>query len=259
MKQYHETNQLAENLRRQWGIDNYAPIDIFSIVIEKMHDLTLILLPLNQKISGCCSKINNDHLILINSEHSKGRQNFTLAHELYHLIYEDNEEWLICSANEHKGSFNQRKDFSEKEADNFASSLLMPSCALHDYMEKKYIETWSLEDIIYCEQFFGISHIAMLCKLRIEKLISYEDFICYRDNVKKVASELGFSTELYDSSNEIKKYFSFGNYIRLTQKAYENGKISIGKKEELLLDVFRSDIVYNLKEGDFLEKQTSLL
>ena len=43
MKQYPETNQLAESLRRKWGIDNYAPINIFSIVIEKMPNLTLIL------------------------------------------------------------------------------------------------------------------------------------------------------------------------------------------------------------------------
>jgi len=35
-KQYHKTNQLAEGLRRQWGIDNYAPIDIFSLVNQKM-------------------------------------------------------------------------------------------------------------------------------------------------------------------------------------------------------------------------------
>ncbi|MCL2156816.1 MAG: ImmA/IrrE family metallo-endopeptidase [Methanobrevibacter sp.] len=246
MKQYHETNQLAENLRRDWGIDNYAPIDVFSLTIEKMHNLTVILLPLHEKVSGCSSKVNDDQLILINSQHSKGRQNFTLAHELYHLIYEDNEEWLIC------GSV-KKNHFSEKEADNFASSLLMPSGALHEYMKKNHIEKWTLEDIIFCEQFFQISHIAMLCKLRVEDLITYDDFILYKDNVKKEALKLGFSSELYDPSSESKKHFSFGNYIRLTEKAYENGKISIGKKEELLLDVFRSDIVYNLQEGDFLE------
>ena len=246
MKQYHETNQLAENLRREWGIDNYAPIDIFSLSIEKMHNLTLILLPLDEKVSGCSSKVHDDQLILINSQHSKGRQNFTLAHELYHLIYEDNEEWLIC------GSV-KKNHFSEKEADNFASSLLMPSGALHEYMKKNHIKKWTLVDIISCEQFFKISHIAMLCRLRVEKLITYDDFILYKDNVKKESMKLGFSSELYNPSSESKKYFSFGNYIRLTEKAYENGKISIGKKEELLLDVFRSDIIYNLQEGDFLE------
>ena len=240
-KQYHKTNQLAEGLRRQWGIDNYAPIDIFSLVNQKMPNLTLILLPLDEKISGCCSKVGDDQLVLLNSEHSKGRQNFTLAHELYHLIYEDNDEWLICGSE-------KDKNFSEKEANNFASSLLMPDCALYDYMERNHINKWALDDIIYCEQFFQISHTGMLVRLKIEDLISDDDFAHFKDNVKKEAMRLGFSTELYDPSIEAKKYFSYGNYIRLTEKAFDNDKISIGKKNELLLDVFRSDIVYNLKE-----------
>ncbi len=248
MKEYYEISQLAEDLRREWGIDNYSPIDIFSIVNEKMPKLTLILFPLNEKISGCCSKINDDQLIFINSKHSKGRQNFTLAHELYHLIYENNEEWLICSSGENENP-------SEKEADNFASSLLMPNSALHDYIKKNNIEKWNLENIIYCEQFFQISHTAMLYRLRmVEKSLSYEEYISYNNNVKQEAMRLGFSTELYDPSIESKQYFSFGNYIRLTEKAFDKDKISLGKRKELLMDVFRSDIVYNLKEGDFFEE-----
>ncbi|MDR0912291.1 MAG: ImmA/IrrE family metallo-endopeptidase [Methanobrevibacter sp.] len=247
MKQYYDTNQLAENLRREWGIDNYSPIDIFSLTIEKMPNLTLVLLPLDEKISGCCSKIGIDQVIFINSEHSKGRQNFTLAHEIYHLIYEDNNEWLICSG--YETNIN-----SEKEADNFASSLLLPSCALNDYMRKNNIKKWNLKDIIFCEQFFQISHVAMLYKLKTEKLISQRDFEDYKYNIKREAIKLGFSTELYDPAPENKKYFSFGNYIRLTEKAFDDKKISIGKKEELLMDIFRSDIVYGFKEGDFIEK-----
>lgn len=246
IKGYRETNQFAEDLRRDWGIDSYSPVDIFSIAIEKLPNLTLILLPLGEKISGCCSKVGDDQIILINSEHSKGRQNFTLAHELYHLIYEDNEEWLICG--------HDANSSSEEEANNFASSLLMPDSALNDYEKKNNIVKWNLENIIHCEQFFQISHTAMLYRLRlINGSITYDEFTRYKLNVKNEAMKLGFSTELYDPSNDSKKYFSFGNYIRLTEKAFDNNKISIGKKNELLMDVFRSDIVYNLKEGDFLD------
>ncbi|KZX14898.1 ImmA/IrrE family metallo-endopeptidase [Methanobrevibacter filiformis] len=246
MKHYYETNELAEDLRRKWGIDNYTPIDIFSIIGEKINNLTLIFLPLESEISGCCSKNDKDLLILINSNHSKGRQNFTLAHELYHLKFEENEKWLVCS--------DEKYNDSEKEADNFASSLLMPKCALKEYIEKNNIEKWSLENILKCEQFFQISHISMLCRLRKEKYISYDEFKRYRHNIKREATKLGFSTELYEPSIKSKKYFSLGTYIPLTEKAFNNNKISIGKKEELLLDVFRSDIVYNLNEDDFIEE-----
>ncbi|MCC7553948.1 MAG: ImmA/IrrE family metallo-endopeptidase [Methanobacteriaceae archaeon] len=239
MKNYHETNELAADLRRQWGIDQYAPIDIFSTVVEKIDNLTLIFMVLDNETSGCCCQSKNDKLILINSIHSKGRQNFTLAHELYHILYEKSKEWIICS-------YEEQNNDSEKEADNFASSLLLPINALIDYKRQNKIKKWSLNDIIRCEQYFQISHLSMLCRLRKENQISYEEFNDYRPNIKSNASKLGFSTDLYESSSENKKYYSTGEYIPLTEKIYNNNKISIGKKEELLLDVYRSDIVYNL-------------
>ncbi|MDL2246832.1 ImmA/IrrE family metallo-endopeptidase [Methanobrevibacter sp. OttesenSCG-928-K11] len=245
MKGYYETNNLAEELRREWGIDNYSPIDIFSLVTDKINNLTILFHPIDNKISGCCCKYDGELLILINSNHSKGRQNFTLAHELYHLKYENNNEWLICSDHDYNDS--------EKEANNFASSLLMPIGALSSYKNINGIKNWNLENIIKCEQFFQMSHSSMLYRLKKEKYISSEDYNLYLDNIKKKASKLGFSTELYDPSPKSKKYFSLGNYIRLTEEAFDKNKISIGKKDEMLLDVFRSDIVYNLNEDDFFE------
>ncbi|WP_409199405.1 ImmA/IrrE family metallo-endopeptidase [Methanobrevibacter sp. DSM 116169] len=242
MKSQLETDRLAEDLRRTWGIDPYSPINIFSIITDKMDNLTIIFMPLDDEISGCCGKEDIDYLILINSSHSKGRQNFTLAHELYHLLYEDNDEWLICSDDEY--------DDSEKEADNFASSLLMPNGALNDYINRNKIENWTVSYVINCEQYYQISHISMLCRLRKEKLISYDDFIKFKPDVKNNSCALGFSTDLYESSPEERKYYSLGKYIPLIEKVFIEDKISIGKKEELLLQGYRSDIVYNLDEDD---------
>ena len=81
--------QLALKLRREWGIDNYAPIDIFSLALEKIENLTLKWYEMDGIVSGCCLRSEDDNLILINSRHSKGRQNFTLAHELYHLNFDE--------------------------------------------------------------------------------------------------------------------------------------------------------------------------
>ena len=41
-----------------------------------------------ETIYGCCCKTTLDSLIMINSNHSKGIQNVTIAHELYHLLFE---------------------------------------------------------------------------------------------------------------------------------------------------------------------------
>ena len=47
-----------------------------------------------------------------------------------------------------------------------------------------------------------------------------------------------------------RQYFTTGEYIRKVEKLAELDKVSNGKKEELLLDAFRADIVYNLDEGE---------
>ena len=229
----------AESLRRRWNIDNVSPLNILQCVLGNMDDLTILWFPMADELSGCCSKTENDKIICLNSKHSKGRQNFTLAHELYHLLFEDDKDSFICNVNSDSES--------EKNADDFASCLLIPNIALYEFMNRNKIDGWELKDIIKCEQFFQISHIAMLCKLRREKLISYKEFLNFRPGVKKVAWNLGYDLSLYEPT---KKYYSLGKIILLSNLAYDNGKITGGKYDEILLNVFRSDMVYNTLEED---------
>ena len=55
------------------------------------------------------------------------------------------------------------------------------------------------------------------------------------------------------NSEKSRQYFSLGAFISLTEKAFLKNKISAGKKDELLLDMYRSDIVYNLNESDLFD------
>ena len=240
-----DINGLSEELRDDWGVNNTNPIDISSLVLEKINNLTLLWLPLGDLVSGACSKNNNDILIIINSEHSKGRQNFTLAHEIYHILYDDIDT-IICK-NE------QSNNDNEKRANNFASSFLLPPVALKRFIKKHNIEKWSLDDIIKCEQYFKISHHAMLVRLMQENLITTEEFDEFKGSIKAEAAKRGFSTELYEPSEKSRQYFSLGAFISLTEKAFLKNKISAGKKDELLLDMYRSDIVYNLNESDLFD------
>ena len=52
----------------------------------------------------------------------------------------------------------------------------------------------------------------------------------------------GFSDSLYMPSDESERYLSLGKYIRSVEKAFNDNKISSGKRDELLLDAFRSDL-----------------
>lgn len=245
MRTDKELNSLALKTRREWGEDSYSPIDIFSIVNGwKDKKITIVRYPLSTRVSGMCTKIDDDIVICINSATSYGRQRFTLAHELYHVLYEDSLQRVICEM-----SMGDDKPDSEKEADQFASYLLMPYDALLQYMEKN--KEWTLENVIEAEQFFQISHQAFIFRLAFDGMISKGQEDSYKSiAVSKEAAKIGFGRELYYPSPEGKQYFTTGEYIRKVEKLSEKDKISNGKKDEMLLDAFRADIVYNFDEED---------
>lgn len=245
MRTAQELNSLALRTRRMWNEDGYSPIDIFAIVNGwKEKKITIVRYPMSSRISGMCTKENEDIVICINSTTSYGRQRFTLAHELYHVLYEKEMQRVICDM-----SMSGDKSESEKEADQFASYLLMPYDALLEYEHDK--AKWNLEKVIDAEQFFQVSHQAMLHRLVCDNLLSNEIADEYKSiTVSTQAAKLGYGKELYFPTDKNKQYFTTGEYIRKVEKMAEKDLISEGKREELLLDAYRADIVYNFDEEE---------
>ena len=245
MKSLQKLNFLALKTRRMLGEDSYSPIDIFALVngwTEKK--ITIVYYPLSCRISGMCTRIKEDIVICISSSSSYGRQRFTLAHELYHVLYEDKMERVICGMD-----FSDGLSDSEKEADLFASYLLMPYDALFQYRER--FSEWNLKNIIEAEQFFQISHQAMLQRLLTERMIQASESIKYQEiSPSKEASLLGYGKALYLPVSGNTRYFTTGEYIRKVETLTEQERISNGKREELLSDAFRADIVYNFNDED---------
>lgn len=244
MKSNIELNSLALKTRRMWKEDSYSPIDIFAIVNGwKEKKITIIKYPMSRRISGMCTKENDDIIICINSTTSQGRQRFTLAHELYHVLYEENIQRVICDI-----SMNGNREDSEREADQFASYLLMPYDSLLNYEETK---EWNLEKIIDAEQFYQVSHQALLYRLHLEGHIDNETFNQFKSiRVSHLAARFGYETDLYLPTELKNQYFTTGEYIRKIEKLAKQDIISSGKKEEMLLEGFRADIVYNLDEEE---------
>ncbi|MGN1343011.1 MAG: ImmA/IrrE family metallo-endopeptidase [Traorella sp.] len=245
MRTAQELNSLALRTRRMWNEDGYSPIDIFAIVNGwKDKKITIVKYPMSSRISGMCTKENEDIIICINSTISYGRQRFTLAHELYHVLYEENVQRVICDMN-----MSGNKSESEKEADQFASYLLMPYDALLEYEHDK--TKWDLEKIIDAEQFFQVSHQSMLYRLVCDNFLCNEVADEYKSiAVSTAAAKLGYGKELYTPTDKNKQYFTTGEYIRKVEKMVEKDLISEGKREELLLEAYRADIVYNFDEEE---------
>lgn len=237
-------NQAAA-LRNELGEDEFSPIDIFSLA-QTIDALTIVAYPLGKNISGACFKGDSSSVVAINSDMSIGRQRFSLAHELYHLRYDENQKTTnICSSTIGSGAEN------EKCADQFASYFLMPPAALYKAVEdykKKTKQSLSLREVIRLEQYFRVSHQVMLIRLQEDGELSASETASMQSGIISKAARLGFDVSLYKPSPEDKKTQVLGHYITQAEKLFGMETISNGKYEELLLSAFRDDIVFGYED-----------
>ena len=233
-KAFNKYPKLNMNFKRNWGIDEFSPVNMFNLLCYKIPNLTISWFPLKSAVSGCYFKKNHDSIILINSSHTRGRQNFTLAHELYHLL-ENKNHFVVCSE--------KNDEESEIKADEFASNFLLSEPALYDFMDSNNIEEWSIHDVIKCEQYFQLDHRNFIGRLYSEGFITGDQFAELSFNIFNKAASLGYDTSLYEP-NKDNQYYSVGHMIPITEKIYNENKLTRGARKDILLDLFRQDIVY---------------
>lgn len=246
MIDYADLMTKAERLRKQLGEDNNSPVDIFALA-QGIETLTIVYYPLGNKISGMCVKgADGRCTIALNSSMTLGRQRFSLAHELYHLFYDNNMK-SVCAKSIGMGSE------VEKMADAFAAYFLMPRAALADKVDSlisKHGGKINLQDIIRIEQYFGVSHQTAVYQLNNCGYINRDDLDAFLNiSVKQKAETMGFSSDLYRPLPERKQYCTYGHYIDQADQLINRDIISYGKYEELLLAAFRDDLVYGTEEG----------
>jgi Zn-dependent peptidase ImmA (M78 family) len=224
-------NDSIENLSKKFRSDNglslTEPISLKSL-LRKLNILT-IFKPLSSSFYGMSLQANNSKcFILINSENAKGRQHFSIAHELFHLFYDEEPVPHVCD--DHAGS----KSNSEKNANKFASALLMPQEGLIRMLSQAELKSRKIpiSSILRIGQYFSVSHQALLIRLKSLSLISLQNFDELKSiNVQDAAIQHGYDTSLYNSGNEGLVLGDFGSKARVL---YEMEKISEGHYLELL-------------------------
>lgn len=225
----------ANLFRKEMGEDAYSPIDIFAMAL-RIKDTTTVFAELGKNISGIFCRTTKSNIIIINSEMTLGRQRFSMAHELYHWKYDKEAKTIVCATTGSRDNLNERK------ADIFAANLLMPRDGLFMYVEelKAGGEHLSLADVIKLEQYFQVSHSAMLIRLKDEKLITSSEYAQYCDRGLAKAEMITEDLSLYRKTGENK---TKGYYLKKAKALYDEGKIGDSKYAELLKDAFMEDII----------------
>jgi Zn-dependent peptidase ImmA (M78 family) len=158
---------------------------------------------------------------------SLGRQYFTAAHEYYHLKYNVN--------------LNGKQKSLEKEADTFASYLLMTREALNFHLKKRLTkknrENVDVSDCLYLENYFKISHQALILRLKLDRHINNQRYEELKEiNVIKEARKYGYSIELYTKPKTEKDVIVESDYAELAEEALEKNKISESRYNEYLIE-----------------------
>jgi Zn-dependent peptidase ImmA (M78 family) len=225
--------ELAEEVRIKFAKKGLS--DIFDILSESAF---LIRKPLDiEGLSGFITYFEGHFIVYLNSNFTLGHERYTGAHELYHIIY--NEDIL----KKEKVFIDKDKYIEEeKKADVFAAEFLMPE----DYVKEIFYKFVNVDKqkiepkhIVRMHNFFKVSYKAMLKRLVQFDLCSLDKYaelidiasLKNKDKLQSLTKEEGYSINLIVPSKE--NYIP-KEYLIYVKANYENGKVSYDELKKTL-------------------------
>lgn len=218
-----DADYLAAKFRSELGLGLTEPVNAKTLI--RKLGVTAVYRPLSENSFGISCRAGDKRFMLVNSNSTRGRQHFTIAHELYHLYIDENPTPHMCGG---------WASGEEKNANRFASALLMPREGVLSMVSKEEIvaHSVSLATVLRMEQYFGVSRMTLLIRLKDLGLIGQACFDKLKAvAVKDSAQEYGYDPSLYEPGNAGLVIGDFGEKARAL---FEQGKISEGHYMELL-------------------------
>ena len=237
--------EMAEEVRIKFAKKGLS--DIFDILSESSF---LIRKPLDlDEFSGFITYFEDHFIVYLNSNFTLGHERYTAAHELYHIIY--NEDIL-----KREKVFIDKEKYKEEEekADVFAAEFLMPE----DYVKEVFYKIVNVDKdkvepkhVVRMHNYFKVSYKAMLKRLVQLNLCSskkYFDLIDIaslenKEKLQALTREEGYSLDLIVPSRVT---YIPKEYLIYVKSNYENGKITYDELKETLayIDLKPQDLGY---------------
>lgn len=231
---FSQAESFSESQRKELGLDN-APIkDIFQLIEDQ--GISVIKMPINDDaLSGAFyyDKDTDDASILINSNRSRGHQNFTAAHEFCHFLLDKEENPIIIEAD------NSTK-MMEKRAQAFAANFLMPKDGVLEYVRKVLNSPTKLDEVSLAKirNEFSVSWMALIFRLKnlgYNFRVPAETLLKNTRVLNYYSLQLGYDSEVSCDTGELRLP---SGYLQLAFSSYFEGKISLSRLSELLLIPF---------------------
>jgi transcriptional regulator with XRE-family HTH domain len=145
----------AALFRRDLGLGDEPLSPDFEDQTDDWFGVHIAIEPLGDGIAGLCAKASSVAVALVNSDAPWGRQRFTTAHEVAHVVFGDLDD----------GGLHIDEDLradglvKEMRANAFATHLLMPASGLRSLVGGGDYER--VEDILRAQFHFGVSREAI--------------------------------------------------------------------------------------------------
>lgn len=208
------------------------PIILSSLLLKQ--NIVTVFMSLPSDFAGMAIKAAEDSLfIMVNHNHTVGKQNFTIGHELYHLCIQE----IFSSKQCNTGLFDQQKDIEEIKADYFAANLLLPQSGLFQLIpleERQRKNTISIETIFMIQQYYGLSINAVIYRLVELEYVDRSYFDLLATGKKSIAKRLGYEVALFEAGNSDR---IIGDYAAIADKLFKNQKLSEARYMEFLKDI----------------------
>lgn len=157
---------------------NSLPVPI-NIIGKSFAEIIIKNIPFD--FDGLTLSSNGKTRIYLNSNVSFTRQNFTLAHEIGHVVI----PWHTGTIVDTNPSTYTEYDEFESEANLFASELLLPSFIIQPYITKYNLKTLTLKQL--CMTLADSAQVSLLVAIfRTFSFINNESFFVISDNSDNV-------------------------------------------------------------------------
>jgi Zn-dependent peptidase ImmA (M78 family) len=213
----------AKELVRAWNLGARPAACLHEILEEKRH-IKIVSYDLREAGSALTAEGGFGYIVALNATEAPWRKNFSLAHELFHLLSKN--RFPLDEIHRDLIGESSEKPKYERYADTFAATLLMPDKDVIRELENRLIDDNRVEwvDLVGIAMEFGVSTEAMLWRLKrlgrlkaeqVEQLLESAKFrgIDKSTRTGKKGSGLEFSRRM----------------VWLGLKALRLGKISKGK------------------------------
>ena len=231
--------EITNSLREYWGLGDY-PIKNLIDLLQKNGFVVTKLKVGSKKVDGFSTWVDGVPYIFIGTDKGSAvRSRFDLAHELGHLILHRNLK---------KEDFEDEIDTLEKQADMFASALLLPREAFNREMI-----TSSIDSFIILKKKWLVSMAAMIRRVQDMEILT-ENQIRY---LKSQMIKYGYyKKEPMDDTISSEKPYLFKQAFEILLENNIMSKYDI--LENIKLNKEEAISLYSLKEN-FFENEEKIL